>query len=58
MPSSPLFHSFNLARQSAKKLSLAATPIVAVLALGAGPGEVGLLGSALRRLTRHDAQSA
>jgi predicted MFS family arabinose efflux permease len=36
----------NLAAQSAEQLSLAATPIVAVLALGAGPGEVGLLGTA------------
>ncbi|MBP9931257.1 MAG: MFS transporter [Rhodoferax sp.] len=51
MPS-PLPRSFNglawsnLAAQSAEQLSLAATPIVAVLALGAGPGEVGLLGTA------------
>ena len=36
----------NLAVQSAEQLSLAATPIVAVLLLGAGPGEVGLLGTA------------
>lgn len=36
----------NLAAQSAEQLSLAATPIVAVLLLGAGPGEVGLLGTA------------
>jgi len=36
----------NLAAQSAEQLSLAATPIVAVLALNAGPGEVGLLGTA------------
>jgi predicted MFS family arabinose efflux permease len=33
----------NLAAQSAEQLSLAATSIVAVLALGAGPGEIGLL---------------
>ncbi len=36
----------NLAAQSAKQLSLAAVPIVAVLALGAGPGEIGLLATA------------
>jgi len=36
----------NLAAHSAEQLSLAATPIVAVLLLGAGPGEVGLLGTA------------
>lgn len=36
----------NLAAQSAEQLSLAATPIVAVLVLGAGPGEVGLLSTA------------
>jgi predicted MFS family arabinose efflux permease len=39
----------NLAAQSAEQLSLAATPLVAVLALGAGPGEIGLL-SALQTL--------
>ena len=33
----------NLAAQSAEQLSLAATPIVAVLALNAGPGEIGAL---------------
>ncbi|WP_411879243.1 MFS transporter [Polaromonas sp. YR568] len=33
----------NLAAQSAEQLSLAAVPLVAVLMLGAGPGEVGLL---------------
>ena len=33
----------NLAAQSAEQLSLAATPIVAVLALGAGAGEIGML---------------
>ena len=33
----------NLAAQSAEQLSLAATPLVAVLALGAGPGEIGML---------------
>lgn len=35
----------NLSAQSAEQLSLAATPLVAVLALGAGPGEIGLLGA-------------
>jgi len=33
----------NLAAQSAEQLSLAAVPLVAVLMLGAGPGEIGLL---------------
>ena len=33
----------NLAAQSAEQLSLAAVPIVAVLALGAGTGEIGAL---------------
>ena len=36
----------NLAAQSAEQLSLAAVPIVAVMALNAGPGEVGLLATA------------
>lgn len=36
----------NLAAQSAEQISLAAVPIVAVLVLGAGPGEIGLLGTA------------
>ena len=36
----------NLAAQSAEQLGLAAVPIVAVLALGAGPGEIGLLATA------------
>ena len=36
----------NLAAQSAEQLSLAAVPIVAVLALGAGPGEIDLLATA------------
>ncbi|MEQ1804930.1 MAG: MFS transporter [Burkholderiaceae bacterium] len=36
----------NLAAQSAEQVSLAAVPIVAVLALGAGPGEIGLLATA------------
>ena len=46
---SPLPRSFaaltgaNLAAQSAEQLSLAAVPLVAVLLLGAGPGEIGLL---------------
>lgn len=49
MPSTPLPRSFtalagsNLAAQSAEQLSLAAVPLVAVLALGAGPGEIGTL---------------
>jgi predicted MFS family arabinose efflux permease len=33
----------NLAAQSAEQLSLTATPMLAVLVLGAGPGEIGLL---------------
>jgi predicted MFS family arabinose efflux permease len=36
----------NLAAQSAEQLSLAAVPIVAVLLLGAGPGEIGALATA------------
>ena len=36
----------NLAAQSAEQLGLAATPMVAVMALGAGVGEVGLLAMA------------
>ena len=36
----------NLAAQSAEQPSLAAVPIVAVLALGAGPGEIGTLATA------------
>ncbi len=36
----------NMAAQSAEQLCLAAVPIVAVLALGAGPGEIGLLATA------------
>lgn len=36
----------NLAAQSAEQLSLAASPIVAVLMLGAGPGEIGFLATA------------
>ena len=35
--------SANLAAQSAEQLSLAAVPLVAVLALNAGPGEIGFL---------------
>ena len=35
----------NLLAQSAEQLSLAAVPIVAVLMLKAGPGEIGLLAS-------------
>src|SRR5215469_3899384 len=33
----------NLAAQSAEQIGLAATPIVAVIALGAGTGEIGVL---------------
>jgi predicted MFS family arabinose efflux permease len=36
----------NLAAQSAEQISLAAAPIVAVLVLHAGPGEIGLLATA------------
>ena len=36
----------NLCAQSAEQISLAAVPIVAVLAFGAGPGEIGLLATA------------
>lgn len=49
MPATALPRSFtalasaNLAAQSAEQLSLAAVPLVAVLALGAGPGEIGTL---------------
>lgn len=35
----------NLGAQSAEQLSLAAVPLVAVLALGSGAGEIGLLGA-------------
>jgi len=49
MHTSPLPRAFptlawsNLAAQSAEQLSLAAAPLVAVLALGAGPAEIGTL---------------
>lgn len=46
MPFPPSFHRLaiaNLAAQSAEQLSLAAVPLVAVLALGSGPGEIGFL---------------
>ena len=36
----------NLAAQAAEQISLAAVPMVAVLALGAGPGEIGALATA------------
>jgi predicted MFS family arabinose efflux permease len=36
----------NLAAQSAEQISLAAVPIVAVLTLGAGPGQIGALATA------------
>lgn len=48
-PSTPLPRSFhhlagaNLAAQAAEQVSLAAVPMVAVLALQAGPGQIGLL---------------
>jgi predicted MFS family arabinose efflux permease len=45
---SPSFHRLtwsNLLAQSAEQLSMAAAPIVAVLLLSAGPGEIGLLAS-------------
>ena len=48
-PLPPLFQRLawaNLAAQSAEQLSLAASPIVAVLLLHAGPGQVGLLATA------------
>ncbi len=52
-PSTPLlpasFHRLawsNLAAQSAEQIGLAAAPMVAVLMLGAGPGETGLLAAA------------
>jgi predicted MFS family arabinose efflux permease len=35
----------NLGAQSAEQLSLAAAPLAAVLALGSGPGDIGLLGA-------------
>jgi len=47
---SPTFYRLawsNLAAQSAEQVALAAAPIVAVLALGAGEGETGLLQTAL-----------
>jgi len=43
------FHTLagaNLAAQAAEQVSLAAVPIVAVMALNAGPGEIGLLNTA------------
>ena len=41
-----LLSGANLAAQAAEQVSLAAVPIVAVLALNAGPGEIGLLNTA------------
>lgn len=35
----------NLGAQSAEQLSLAAVPLVAVLVLGSGAGDIGLLGA-------------
>lgn len=49
VPSSPAFNRLawsNLAAQSAEQIGLAAAPLVAVLALGAGAGETGLLQTA------------
>lgn len=46
MPFPASFHRLaaaNLAAQSAEQLSLAAVPLVAVLVLGSGPGEIGFL---------------
>lgn len=44
LPRSFNFLAFaNLGAQSAEQLSLAAVPLVAVIALGAGPGEIGFL---------------
>jgi len=43
---SPAFHRLawsNLSAQAAEQVALAAVPIVAVMALGAGPGEIGFL---------------
>ncbi len=51
-PSPPAPHALatltwtNLAAQSAEQVSLAAVPIVAVIALNAGPGEIGALSTA------------
>lgn len=45
-PSFTALTGSNLAAQSAEQLSLAASPIVAVLMLGAGPGQIGLLAMA------------
>jgi predicted MFS family arabinose efflux permease len=48
-PLPPSFNTLagaNLAAQSAEQVSLAAAPIVAVLMLGAGPGQIGLLNTA------------
>ncbi|MEJ8836859.1 MFS transporter [Ramlibacter sp. AN1133] len=44
-PAFRLLAAANLGAQSAEQLSLAAAPLVAVLALDAGAGEVGLLGA-------------
>ncbi|HEY3540669.1 MAG TPA: MFS transporter, partial [Trinickia sp.] len=46
---SPAFHRLawsNLAAQSAEQIGLAATPLVAVFALGAGAGQTGWLQTA------------
>ena len=45
-PSFAALAGANLAAQSAEQISLAAVPIVAVLALGAGAGEIGTLATA------------
>ena len=49
VPLPPAFHRLagsNLAAQAAEQVSLAAVPIVAVMALGAGAGEIGALATA------------
>ena len=45
-PGFPRLAWSNLAAQSAEQIGLAATPLVAVLALGAGAGETGFLQTA------------
>lgn len=48
-PGFPRLAWSNLAAQSAEQIGLAATPLVGVLALGAGAGETGFLQTAQRR---------
>jgi predicted MFS family arabinose efflux permease len=45
-PSATYLTSANLFAQAAEQIALSATPIIAVLMLGAGPGEIGLLAAA------------